>query len=346
MTAVLGTHSRDWHTERLDGIGGSDAPVVVGLSPYKRPIELYREKRDRIIPDETVDVPLRMRLGNMIEGLVLDLYDEQTGRKTRHISSTRWSKAYPWAYVHLDGQVVGEKRIVQVKTAGQHSRREEWGEPGEGPTKGVPADIYVQELHELAVTGADVADVVLLRGFESLTIYELPRDDVSIDLLMKEEAQFVEDVRKGIEPAIDGSEAYRRHISEKFPRDQGVVRLATPEEDVLISNLDLTLHNLKMVEENAETMKNRLREIIGDDAGITGSAGTVTWKAQGSKRTDWKTVAGAYRALLDLYRGQFGDELGDEKVRLILGDLDTFENIHTTESTSRVLRTKFAKEKE
>jgi putative phage-type endonuclease len=198
----LGEHAREWHETRLDGLGGSDAPVVLGVSPYRRPIELWREKVERIIPDG--DSPLRLRIGNMIEPLVLDLYREQTGRKVRRTQATRWSKTWPFAFAHLDASVVGERRIVQVKTTRSSDR---WGDPGQGPTLGVPPDIYVQELHELAVSGADVADVAVLFGLGEFRVYELPRDDDAIRELMEAEREFWRDVQEKTEPPIDGSEA-------------------------------------------------------------------------------------------------------------------------------------------
>ena len=42
----------DWLAYRKQGIGGSDASVVCGISRYKSPIELWMEKTDQIPAQE------------------------------------------------------------------------------------------------------------------------------------------------------------------------------------------------------------------------------------------------------------------------------------------------------
>lgn len=344
---MIGTHPREWHEARLDGIGASDAPVVVGLSPYKAPIELWREKVERIIPDEG-ETPLRLRLGNLIEPVVLDLYREATGRKVIRVRAEKRSKKWPFAFAHLDGKVQFERRIVQVKTAHPASLHR-WGDPGEGPTKGVPPDIYVQELHELAVTGADVADVALLIGLHEFRIYEIPRDDEAIADLMAAEEEFFGWVRDRVEPPIDGTEAWARELRRRYPsEDQNAgIRPATPEEDQSILNLELLRHNAKMIDENVTEAENRLKAIIGTDAGIEGEHGRITWKAQTAKRVAWELVAKAYRALIEdiARKGEIVEMLGEMIGSEIQATLnDAIEGLYTTEQESRVFRVRFPKE--
>ena len=41
----------DWLEYRKQGIGGSDASVVCGISRYKSPVELWMEKTNQLPPD-------------------------------------------------------------------------------------------------------------------------------------------------------------------------------------------------------------------------------------------------------------------------------------------------------
>ena len=57
MNAEIITATNDlpyevWLDLRKNGIGGSDAATVCGISRYKSPIELWMEKTDRMKPSE------------------------------------------------------------------------------------------------------------------------------------------------------------------------------------------------------------------------------------------------------------------------------------------------------
>jgi predicted phage-related endonuclease len=45
----------DWFKARKKGIGGSDAAVVLGISPWKTPIRLWREKRNEVAEDDLIE---------------------------------------------------------------------------------------------------------------------------------------------------------------------------------------------------------------------------------------------------------------------------------------------------
>ena len=72
MTAnVFGIHGNlpyeDWLEYRKQGIGGSDAAVVCGISRYKSPVELWMEKTGQLPSQETGEAAY---WGNLLESLV------------------------------------------------------------------------------------------------------------------------------------------------------------------------------------------------------------------------------------------------------------------------------------
>ncbi|HBE9812360.1 TPA: YqaJ viral recombinase family protein, partial [Clostridioides difficile] len=73
----------DWLKNRQLGIGGSDASAVAGLNPWKTSVQVYIEKKEEI-PIETKS--FRMELGNRLEGLVAELFTEETGLKVRNVN--------------------------------------------------------------------------------------------------------------------------------------------------------------------------------------------------------------------------------------------------------------------
>lgn len=45
MLVELSQGTPEWHEWRKNGIGGSDATVVEGISPYRTPRQLFYEKK-------------------------------------------------------------------------------------------------------------------------------------------------------------------------------------------------------------------------------------------------------------------------------------------------------------
>ena len=85
---------QQWLIDRTKGIGGSDAPVILGISPYKTPYQLWQEKTGKIdIPDE--DSPV-IRRGRTMEPIIANMYAEVTGRTLKRVRGIQRHPSYPW----------------------------------------------------------------------------------------------------------------------------------------------------------------------------------------------------------------------------------------------------------
>lgn len=300
----------EWLAKRRTGIGSSDAPVIAGERGSV--LELWAEKSGLVEPEPPdADLARLFEWGHRLEPVVADWYADHTGRALRRVNHLQHHPQYRWAYASLDRVVVGEKRIVEIKTT-----RFGWTH-GEG----VPGDIQAQVQHQLWVTGYPVADVVVLKGGNEPAIHELPRDDAFIADLEFLELQFREWVTSGTRPPVDGSENARRVLSKLHPRNVGMMLPLTPELDDLAAQWRSAKAAVKAAEASEGTLANTLRALIGDSDGIEGR---VTWRKNAdSTRTNWPAVAKAYRALL---------ERPDD-------ELDAIESIHSsTTEGPRVLR--------
>lgn len=137
----------EWLALRKTGIGGSDAPVVCGMSPWKSALELYLEKRGEAEPEDLSDNDA-VRFGTLLEDVIADEYVRRTGRKVRRVNRQLRAKDHPFMVANLDRDVVGQPRILECKTAGIHAK-DEWGEQG---TDEVPEYYLLQCTHYLAAT--------------------------------------------------------------------------------------------------------------------------------------------------------------------------------------------------
>lgn len=314
----------EWLALRREGVGSSDAPVIAG--EFGSVVELWAEKSgliDRAEPDE--DTARLFEWGHRLEPVVADWYADSTGRSLRRVNRMLVHPEVPWAFASLDRVTVGEKRIVEIKT----TRR------GWDASEPVPGRVQVQVQHQLWVSGYDVADVAVLTGGSEPKVYEIARDDAFIDDLVFLETEFWGWVQSGIRPPMDGSENARRTLSRMYPRNDGTLIPASPELDRVVFDWIAAKVKKDEAEVQVDTLANTLRALIGEADGIDGR---VTWKKnRDSARTDWPSVASAYRKALEA--------IPSLVLRPVLSDLagttslDDIEAIHTsTVEGARVLR--------
>lgn len=105
--------------ERKAGIGGSDVPVILGLSPYKTPYELWAEKTGR--KSGFVDGPAIQR-GNVLEPVAASQYAEMTGRRLRKVNELLRHPEYPFLLANVDRHIVASNGagpgLLEIKCPG------------------------------------------------------------------------------------------------------------------------------------------------------------------------------------------------------------------------------------
>ena len=113
LTIPVRQGTPEWLEARRQGIGGSDAAIVIGESPYRSPYDLWAEKCGLVAPaPETA----AMAWGRRLEPLVAAAYTEATGRRLRRVSRLLRHRERPWQLASIDRAVIGEKRLVEIKT--------------------------------------------------------------------------------------------------------------------------------------------------------------------------------------------------------------------------------------
>ncbi|MBS6509768.1 MAG: YqaJ viral recombinase family protein [Paraclostridium bifermentans] len=201
----------EWLKSRQSGIGGSDASAIAGLNPWKSSIQLYMDKKEEN-PKEIKS--LRMELGNRLEGLVAELFTEETGLKVRNVNGILKNEQYPFALANIDRAIVGEKAFLECKTTNSFALKE-WEE-------GVPPHYEIQCLHYMAITGATHCYIAALIGNSDFIWHKIERDQETIDYLMQIEKDFwKENILKDIVPLPDGTDAYSEYLKEKYKKSNG-----------------------------------------------------------------------------------------------------------------------------
>lgn len=312
----------EWGKARQGGIGSSDAAVIAGVAPWGDIRTLFAEKVGWAAPSiETKP----MRWGHALEQVVAEAYAEETGRRVRRVRRMQQHRERPWMLASLDRVAVGERRLVEIKTA--RFADERWGPAG---TDEVPDHYRLQVLHAMGVTGYEVADVVVLFAGSDLRIYTVPRDDELLADLVTLEDAFWQAVQARALPA---------ELADLGPRPvplrEGEVLAAELDPDValLAPRVAQLRHELRDLEAEKEATEASLKEFLADYTAIRGDRFRITYKPQAGRRhVGWEQIAGAYRTRLE--------ELGADPEQL-----DTLQGLFTTTAPAvRPLRITMEKE--
>lgn len=274
---------------RKSGIGGSDVAAILGLSPWRTPLDVWLDKTGQGQP---LAESAPMHWGSLLEPVILDEFQRETGLQvTRNLPMFQHAE-HGWMLANIDGATDGG--IVEAKTARSDK---DWGEPGSAE---IPVYYQTQVAHYLAVTGAHLAYVPVLIGASDFRIYQVERDDAFVsDLIEAERAFWVDHVQAGAPPApVNAADALKL-----WARDNG----ATIEADDILAAQIVGLKALKAqakeIEERIGTMDDAVRIAFGEAATIT-HAGQVlaTYKAQTARRLDTKAIEAAHPEIVAQFR--------------------------------------------
>lgn len=185
------------HEKRRIGIGGSDAPAALGLSPWVSQYALWLEKTGRIsspVPDS-----LRLRAGSFNEAFVRSEYMRKTGIEVLPGADSAEHQVHGFMRANTDG-TLPDGRVWEAKTVESEAFRRWNGK--------VPLYYQIQCAHYCAVLDAPGAVLCALIGFSELRIWELPRNDAFIEKkLIPDEARFWDCVVNKTPPKTQGTAA-------------------------------------------------------------------------------------------------------------------------------------------
>lgn len=282
--------SRDresWLAERRTGIGGSDAPAVLGVSRFDTPLGVYLDKRGERPPKPDTSA---MAWGRRLEPLIRDAYADATGRTVRVPTTILRHPHHPYMIGSIDG-VTDDARLLEIKTA---RTSEDWGEAG---TDQVPDAYLVQVQHYLAVTGLRLADVAVLIGGSDFRLYEVPADPELQATLEQIEAAFWGRVQRGEPPDPvtyeDATTRWRISTARMVQAD--------PATRAALEQLRAANAAIKQFEAEADRLKTIVCAALGEaDTLADGETVLATWKTgKAPERFDAKALQAAQP---DLYR--------------------------------------------
>lgn len=284
----------DWLEWRKKGIGGSDASVVCGISRYKSPVELWLDKTGQLPYQEAGEAAY---WGTQLEALVRAEFTKRTGIEIEHKGVLLQSEEYPFMLANLDGTCEHPDYgtcIFEAKTASAY-KAGEWDDA-------IPDEYQLQIQHYMAVTGYKAAYIAVLIGGNTFRWKLVERDEELISMLVELEADFWHHVEDGTPPAMDGSNASAKFLSERFPDSVPKSQIALPDTAAdLIQQYDTACEQLEAITEQKQEAENKLKELLGENEVGTAGDRIIVWKSVSQERLDSKTLKAEHPALYQKY---------------------------------------------
>lgn len=166
-----------WHQWRRGGIGSSDAAVIVGVSPWRTPHQLWHEKVYG--NSEQLDNSAMAR-GRELEPVARTWFEDRM-----NVTVFPQNKMHPqtdWIRASLDGIDLEEKVVVEIKCPNKEDHLV-------AVNKKVPEKYIPQVQHQLLVTGLDGMYYCSFNGSEG-AIVEVARDNAYIQSMLEAEQKF------------------------------------------------------------------------------------------------------------------------------------------------------------
>lgn len=196
-----------WLEWRHQGIGSSDAGVIMNASRFNNRDSLLASKSLPVAPEDTSNSFIKER-GNKIEFQVRMFLEQKYGQSFSALNTEH--TVFPFIRASLDGASEDRKTILEIKLLSSINTSK-INKEAEGYKKWVaakeqsviPKDYYPQIQHQLFVTGADKC---LFVGYmehrgnqivteDKLAIVEVLPDNAYTKLLMRSEFDFWLDVQ-------------------------------------------------------------------------------------------------------------------------------------------------------
>ena len=281
------THD-EWLLDRRRGIGGSDVSTILGLNKWKSAYQLWLEKTGQVELDHTNSEPAYW--GNVLEEVVAKEFQERTGLKVRRRNQVFEHPLHPFLRANIDRDVVGEKAVLECKTANQYLAKEWEGDE-------IPISYLCQVQHYMNVMNYDHAYIAVLIGGQKFIWKRIERDQKLIDMITERLVEFWEtNIIEGVEPPIDGSKAASDFLNERYS-EEGKEEVRLPESfDELIRYRDEMKESEKIIKEEIAQLENRIKSEMGKRDAVIGITPkyVITWKSVSSNRLNKKLLTEKY----------------------------------------------------
>lgn len=250
-----------WLDARRGGLGSSDAPGVLGISPFASPFEIAMQKLQKMPPTENYSELLKW--GKFSEPATLAMFLDETKLKgtlsnqlfRSTVPDHEFMMATPDALI-IEGDTVGG---AELKMKLFHSK--DW------EINGIPDYVMTQAQHQLHVMRWPfIYVVVMLDGYRLRWERVEPNEEIMQTVVIPAERQFWDDIQhdRPIDPSLGAPDSAYRAIRHLHPDDNGnTIRLRGIDWQVRLAKWEKAKKQERSWKRVKEQQRNALMHAIG-----------------------------------------------------------------------------------
>ena len=284
--------------DRTKFIGGSDIAAILGISPWRTAVQLWKDKITPRVADDGRPKRKQLSRGHRWESVVAEMLVEELRSKGRTVEVVSSNKRYidetfPYFACEIDFELKldGADEITNCELKTVHPfKMHEWGDSGSDE---LPVWYTAQAMWGLGITGRRECIVAPLFGADEIRTYPVLRDDETITAMREKASEFW---NAHVLPKIPPKPRILADLDVLFPTDS--------EAGALLADADLTerLLRLRAVDRELkaryaefDALEFEIKRAMGDCTEIViGDKTAVTWKARAHSYLDQAGLKEAY----------------------------------------------------
>lgn len=234
--------SEPWLVWRMGKVTASEAPIIMGHSPYTTRQELWRLKMGL---DEPKEQTFAMRRGNDLEPMIREMMSDNLGC----LLVPRVFESGMWMSASVDGIDIEQNIVVEIKCANavDHSMAQR---------NICPPKYFAQLQHILSVLGMDVIYYCSYHKGD-LVYFPVERNKSYIDTMIRQEEEFWNSLQNFQKPEITAEH------KEKTKEEKIYAERNDEEWSQLSLQWQLIQAQKKAILEEEEELKSRMISLSG-----------------------------------------------------------------------------------
>jgi len=200
--------------EWLRVMSASKIAAVMGLSSFESRFSLYH-RMTGLVGDEDSD---EKRRGHYLEPAIAAWFADKRPDLTISPTGTWVHQERAWQVATPDRLAVDQDGNVECVELKSWATVDGWGEPG---TDEIPVGIRCQVIWQLDTLGLQRCHIAVILPFLEFQAYVVDYDAGEAQFMRDAATDFLADIRNGVRPPIDGSDATYQVVRQLHPDIDG-----------------------------------------------------------------------------------------------------------------------------